>query len=228
MIRNVRTFLVEKTFFLSLDKRKQTEEKPKQETNKYVITISRQHGCYGAEIALELQKLLAPGWVVFHREILEEIAKDTGVEKQFLRQFDERNLSWVEEVVQGFNHPYVNYETYLYSLKKLLLSVAEKGKIIVVGRGANFILKSGFHIRLVAPLETRVKNLREINKYSRQEAVEEIAQADKERQAFVRRVFNEDIDNALNYDLMINLKDLNFKEAARLIFAASKLTNIFR
>lgn len=228
MMRNVRTFLVEKTFFLSLDERKSSKEKLDKKGVNYVITLSRQHGCYGAETAIELQKLLDHGWVVFHREILEEISKDIGVEKQFLNQFDEKNLGWVEQVAEGFNHPYINSETYLRALRKFLSSIAQRGKVIVVGRGANLILKQGFHVRLVAPVETRVKNLMVINKYSRSEAVKEIEEGDKERKEFVRRVFNEDIDNPLNYDLIINIVDLNFKEVAQIIFSASKFTNIFR
>src|SRR3989338_7979544 len=103
MIRDVQTFLVEKTFFVSLEENQAINKKlalPKKHPP--VITISRQHGCFGAETAVELSKLLGRGWIVIHREILEAISNDSGVEKQYLTQFDEKTIPWIQEVFNGF------------------------------------------------------------------------------------------------------------------------------
>ena len=166
MVRNVQTFLVEKTFFVSLEERKATDLKLSKKSGS-VITISRQHGCYGAEIAIELQKLLDQGWVVFHREILESIAKDTGVEKQYVAEFDERTVQWIDEIIRGFDKQPINDSLYLTHLKKLLNSLANMGKVIIIGRGANFLLREGFHVRLVAPTPIRINNLINRNHYSK-------------------------------------------------------------
>lgn len=220
---------MEKTFFVSLEDRKRAEEKisgPKALSS--VITISRQHGCYGAETALELQKLLGKGWVIFHREILEAIAQNTGVEQKFLEQFDEKTIPLIEEVVNGFTKPYLNDSTYLNHLRKLLLSVAERGKVIIIGRGANFILQDGFNIRLVGSKSLRLDNLMEINKYTKKEAEEELEEADKQRKTYIKKMFGQDVDDPLNYDLVINIKDLNFKEIAKLIYQAAQIISIFK
>lgn len=229
MIKSVRTFLVEKTFFISLQQRKFAEEKldsPRKRA--FVITMSRQHGCYGAETALELQKLLGRGWVVFHREILEAIAKDSGIEKGYLEQFDYKSISWIEEIINGFNKPHVNEQTYLSYLKKFLTSISEKGKVIVIGRGANFILKDALHIRLVSPLETRVKNLMELNKYTGSEARQALVEADGQRKTYIMKLFGADIDNPINYDLVINTKNLTFKDVAKVIFETTKVSSLFK
>lgn len=229
MIRSVRTFLVEKTFFVSLEERKRAEEKiSKPKALNSVITISRQHGCYGAETAIELQKLLGKGWVIFHREILEAIAQNSGVEQKFLEQFDEKTIPLIEEVVNGFTKPYLNDSTYLNHLRKLLLSVAERGKVIIIGRGANFILQDGFNVRLVGSKSLRLENLMEINKYTKKEAEEKLEEADKQRKTYIKKMFGQDVDDPLNYDLVINIKDLNFKETAKLIYEAAQISSIFK
>ncbi|MCL5676210.1 MAG: cytidylate kinase-like family protein [Patescibacteria group bacterium] len=229
MIRNVRTFLVEKTFFISLEKRKKQERLfTKKGRLSQVITLSRQHGCYGAETALELQKLLGAGWLVFHREILEAIAKDTGVEKKYLKQFDEKTIPLIEEIVNGFTSPYITDHTYLVSLRKFFNSLAERGKVIIIGRGANFILKEGFHLRLVAPQPIRIRNLMAINKYGKSKATEELEEADSQRKSFISKLFHADVEDSLNYDLVINTKNLSFKEAAKLIFDASKTSALYK
>lgn len=228
MIRNVQTFLVEKTFFFNLEDRILLDEKlsAKKFSNE-VITLSRQHGCYGAETAIELQKLLDQGWVVFHREILEAIAKNSGVEEQYVEQFDEKTVPLIETIVSGFNKN-ITDTSYLNSLKKLFFSLEERGKVIIVGRGANFMLRRGFHIRLVAPKNTRVHNLMEINNYSRAEAEREIEEADMQRKKFIKRMFGAEVDDPLNYDLMINIRDIDFKETARLIYDAAQISSIFK
>ena len=229
MIRSVRTFLVEKTFFVSLEERKRAEEKiGKFKALSSVITISRQHGCYGAETALELQKLLGKGWVVFHREILEAIAKNSGLEQKYLEQFDEKTVPFIEEIVNGFIKPSLTDNSYLNPLRKFVSLLAEKGRVIIVGRGANFILKEGFHIRLIAPAQTRINNLVEINKYSKMEAKDELEEADKQRKTYIKKMFGQDADDPLNYDLVINIKDLNFKETAKLIYQASQIISVFK
>lgn len=229
MIRSVRTFLVEKTFFVSLEQRKSTEEKiSKPGALSSVITISRQHGCYGAETALELQKLLGKGWVIFHREILEAIAQNSGVEQKFLEQFDEKTIPLIEEVVNGFTKPYLSDTTYLNHLRKLLVSLSQRGKVIIIGRGANFILKDGFHVRLVGPKSLRLENLMEINKYARYEAEKELEEGDKQRKTYIKKMFGQDVDDPLNYDLVVNIRDLNFKETAKLIYQASQVSSIFK
>lgn len=226
MIRNVRTFLVEKTFFLSVGDDKPTSTKD-HHVSREVITISRQHGCYGAETALALQKLLGKNWIIFHREILEAIANDSGVEKKYLSQFDEKTIPWVEEIVNSFNKNYLNDASYLNYLRKFIHSVAKRGKVILIGRGANFVLKEGFHIRLIAPLEARIKNLMQINKYTRMEALKELEEADVQRKKYIKKLFNADVDDPANYDLVINMKDLSFTQVAKIIFNSAKLSSIF-
>lgn len=229
MVRNIQTFLVEKTFFVSLEENKATDKKlniPKKLPS--VITISRQHGCYGAETAVELSKLLGQGWIVLHREILEAISSDSGVEKQYLTQFDEKTVPWIEEMFNGFYKENFSDVTFLSYLKKLTKSWATRGKVIIVGRGANFLLSEGFHIRLVASKEHRIKKLMMVNKLTKAQAEKEITLSDEHRKNYTKKLFNRDIDDPLAYDLTINVETLNFTEVARVIHSTAFISAIFQ
>ncbi len=229
MVRDVQTFLVEKTFFVHLEERSfQDERLARDKSLNMVITISRQHGCYGAETAIELQKLLDQGWIVFHKEILEAISKNSGVEQQYIEQFDEKTLPFIDTIVSGFNKPYLTDTSYFNHLRKFLFSLSERGKVIIVGRGANFVLKQGFHVRLIAPKAIRLKNLMDMNNYSRNEAEKEIEESDKHRRNYIKKMFDAEVDDPNNYDLVINMKDLNYKETARLIYDATQISAIFQ
>lgn len=229
MSRNVQTFLVEKTFFVSIEERKAVEKKLLLPGNlPPVITISRQHGCYGAETALELAELLGKGWLVIHREILEAIANDSGVEKQYLSQFDEKTIPWINEVINGFGKESFNDSTFLKYLTKLTNSLANRGRVIIVGRGANFILKEGFHVRLVGSKETRIKNLMQVNKYSKDQATQEVEESDKHRKNYTYKLFGKEIDDPVFYDLMINIDNMKFSEVAKVIFSSTKISSLFK
>ena len=229
MIRDVQTFLVEKTFFVSLEENQAINKKlalPKKHPP--VITISRQHGCFGAETAVELSKLLGRGWIVIHREILEAISNDSGVEKQYLTQFDEKTIPWIQEVFNGFQEESFNDGSFLNHLKKLTKSWAERGRVIIVGRGANFIIKEGFHIRLVASKDVRVKNLMTINKFSRQQAERELELSDRHRKNYTKKLFGQEIDDPLMYDLTINVDSMPFADVAKVIYAAAHTPSLFK
>jgi cytidylate kinase len=83
-----------------------------------------------------------------------------------------------------------------------------------VGRAANFILgpKRGFHIRVVCPTERRIFNLIEFKNVDRQEALKQIEDSDHKRRDFARRQFNADVDDPVNYDLVLNAAYIDVEE----------------
>lgn len=227
-MRDIKTFLIEKTVFASITAARNMVNKTMGKELPPVITISRQHGCYAAEIGGELTKFLGSGWSVFHREIIESMAKDAGVAKEYMEEFDEKTVSLVEEIIESFTRMPINEEEYLSHLRKILFGVAKKGKVIIIGRGANFILKQGFNIRLVAPKDWRSKQLAEIDKISQSKAKEELENSDRQRKQYIQKLFSRDIDDPVAYDLIINTQYLNFKEVAKIIYEAAKIPALFK
>ena len=99
-----------------------------------------------------------------------------------------------------------------------ILRLAGLGHTILVGRGANVItarLPNVFHVRLVAPLATRIRHAAEYHHLSEAEAV--VNEQDHARRRYLRRYFNAEIDDPTLYDVMLNTGRLGFARTAEVI-----------
>jgi len=188
-----------------LEKRlpKETEEAPVKPGP--IITISRQRGSGGSIVAERLGELT--GFSVINREIIDQISREIGAQKRLIESLDESVRSnfelWVDGLLRGH---IVDSSDYIQKLVKIIGAITHHGKAIIVGRGANFIVgaKSGFHVRIIADYEFRIKSLMDSRGYSREQAKEDIEKTDRQRKKFVKNNFNRDINDPAAYDLIIN------------------------
>ena len=147
-----------------------------------VLTVSRQRGSGGTILAERLAQRF--GYTLLHRDIIDRIVESAGYKRRIVESLDGHARSqlqlWFESVVQG---AYVDAGDYVKALLEVIYSISELGGVVVVGRGANFILghDRGFHIRVVAPREVRVRNLVTREGMSEHDARREIERADHER-----------------------------------------------
>ncbi len=113
--------------------------------------------------------------------------------------------------------------SYLAGLQSVVKELARNESIVIAGRGSQFILKDypgAFHILMVAPLAVRVKRVMESLKVDEERAKKEIAQYDRSRRAFVRRYFHSELEDPVNYDLVLNTRHLSFEAAASIVIDA--------
>jgi cytidylate kinase len=91
-------------------------------------------------------------------------------------------------------------------LKKVIFSIAAHGNAILLGRGGNFLLpmENRIGLRLVAPLEVRLKNIMAALKLSGDSARDHITKVEQERREFVKQCFKADIEDPIHYHLTIN------------------------
>ena len=77
-----------------------------------------------------------------------------------------------------------------------------QGGVVILGRGANYLLggSPAYRIRVVAPLETRIRNLMDSIGMSENQAREEIRTIDHDRAQFVKRYFQKNIDDPTEYE----------------------------
>ena len=103
---------------------------------------------------------------------------------------------------------YLEDDTYLASLKRVLFKYAERGNVVLMGRGSNVILrdqKEVFSIGIVAGLEQRKRFVSLEKGISQEKAEEELVIADKARVDRYGRLFGvNNCDDPLHYDLVIN------------------------
>lgn len=185
------------------------------------LLVSRECGSGGGHIArLAAERL---GWQVFDREILDEIAKMAPVRRRLLETVNAQTRAhWDEHWPVELRPEDIGYEAYLRCLRQVVLALGHHGDVVLVGRGAQYLLpaRCGLRVRVVAPLEARIRRLTQADGHTPEEALRYLQQFDAERAAFIRQSFQREAGNALNYDLVINTGDINLEAAAELVVLA--------
>jgi cytidylate kinase len=187
----------------------------------FTVALTREAGALGTSVAQEVGRRL--GWPVYDHSLMEQIAEDLGVRTNLVESVDERRKSWLLEMTEHLLAvPTVSETAYLRRLLETVLALGAHGECVIVGRGAAFVLppETTLRVRLVAPLEERVKVLAERLGLSQQEAERKAVQLDRARADFVRQHFRKDPADPLNYDLFVNASRFTPAAAAACIVEA--------
>ena len=189
-----------------------------------IITISREMGAGGHPIAELVVKKLGKPWKLYHENLLDQIAKSTKLRKELIKEIDERKRPMIEELIYDIlGKKYLTLSSYYRHLVHTLAMIGKRGYAVIVGRGANFILKDALKVRIICEMKQRIDWEIEFEKISREEAIKRIKESDKKRYEFVKTLFNHDIKKAHHYDLIIKTsKRLSIYDAADAIVMIAK------
>ena len=195
----------------------QTEEK-KTDERISVITISREPGSGGNILAERLSQHL--DFDLFYQEFIHKMAESAHVSIRLLETLDEKGASVLEEWISSLvDKRHLWPDRYLQHLMKIIGTIGKHGRAVIVGRGANFVLppEKRISLRVISPLETRVQNVSQAFGASAAEARSRILKTESDRKAFIKKYFNEDIQNPLNYDVIINTEALSIDDAVNAV-----------
>ncbi len=197
-----------------------TEEEKKDERIS-VITISREAGSGGNKLAKRLSDQLELD--LFYQEFIHNMAESAHVSVRLLETLDEKGASVLEEWISSLvDKRHLWPDRYLQHLMKIIGTIGKHGRAVIVGRGANFVLppEKRLSVRVIAPLETRLRNVSQEFSVSVDEARARVLKTESERKAFIKKYFNDDIRNPLNYDLIINTGTLSIDDAVNAVNGA--------
>lgn len=210
-----------------------------------VVTISRQFGAAGVPVARMLAERLDLEFL--DRAIVAQVAVRSGIPETELEMYDERLPTFWQRVAAALTTsspetaiPSIEYAEQMSHLtthdrlvaitRSVIEEAAERGNVVIVGRGAAFVLgrKPGtLHVQLHASIDARIRYL-----MSRVEEIpgEEIpdekslralcASVDATRANYIRNLFNADWLDARYYDLSIDTGRLGVDNSIALIEAA--------
>jgi cytidylate kinase len=200
-----------------------------RELHPLAITISRETGAGGRTIAELLAQRLAAAektpdtspWAVFDSGLAKQVLEDHELAPN-LEQFmtEDARLLPVEAIVEELLGLHPSGWTLAQHTTQTILRVAGLGHAILVGRGANVItarLPNVFHVRLVAPLATRIRHTAKYYHLNESEAAKMVREQDHARRRYVRRYFNAEIDDPCLYDVTLNTGRLGFTRSAEII-----------
>jgi cytidylate kinase len=114
---------------------------------------------------------------------------------------------------------------YIETFTTIIEDLADRGDILVVGRGSQVILRErrdALHVCCTAPLEFRVRAIAVRDGASEDEAARTVQESDKNRAAFHRKYFKANVDDPCLYDLVIGTARFSQEEVAELIRAAAR------
>lgn len=202
------------------------EEKKKLPDTLPFITISREFGCPGYPLAVDVANTLksrglATDMTVYDRKLVEEISQREDIAQNLLMSLTYHTRSEMEDYLVGLLAGEPSEMELYHKLARTVVALASHGEVIIVGRGGSIItrhLKGGVHVRLVAPMEWRLKTFTERFPDKKDIATkEQFEKFDREQEAYIRKYIGEDVTNPLHYDLIINAENLSRKTQVELI-----------
>jgi cytidylate kinase len=174
------------------------------------IALSRLPGAGAAEFGQRLAERL--GYAFFGIEIVDHIARQTGLRHDLVAGVDEHVRSSIERyVVDAFRAERFTESDYLRHLVRTVASLGERGAAVILGRGAQFVLppERALRVMLVASRAARAERIAKQEGVTREQANARLAARDAERREFLMHHFRRDPDAAEHYDLTLNLGTLS-------------------
>ena len=117
---------------------------------------------------------------------------------------------------------------YLQTLTSVVRELARSQRLVILGRGSQFILKGYpevLHVLIVAPLQLRVNRVMKDRNLDQQAAEREVERSDNSIREFMRRYFRAEPEDPKHYDLVINTEHLSYQTAASIAVEALSLKN---
>jgi cytidylate kinase len=180
-----------------------------------VITVSREYGAGGGEVARCLAEAL--GWELLDRELLHQAAAVEHVPDTELERLDEKAVRMADRFRL---HP--PHQKYLHGLTEAARQAAARGNVILVGRGTRQLLgeaPGAFHLRLVAPRDWRVERMARREGWTPEQALARCLEVDRTRERFSRYFFGPAALQPDQYDLVVNTGRVSLDEVVAWVIA---------
>lgn len=194
----------------------------RQKRSPLIVTLSRDYGAGGDEIATLLAEQLSVP--LYNREILELAAKKAGVDPLRLAELDDYRASSVSNFIfSALTGSGCNLETYRRSLFEAVIELAQNDGILV-GRGAHLILsgKRTFRVRIVGSRMICAKRIAEEMGLPLDAAERKVYEINNKRHKSIENLFKDSYEHcslnyAKNFDLIINTDRISAEKAVPII-----------
>ena len=179
-----------------------------------VITISREIGSEGAQIAKEVAAVLDYHFV------------DKATIAKMLSQYGFIRFGQEYETLPGLLSRFDSRRAEMVEmLNRVIFALAAHGNVVILGRGS-FALLAGFadvlNVRTQAPLPVRIRRIMEQQNLSPIEAETLVNENDVVRANFIHSSYNVRWDSATLFDLVIDTSKIPLESAVSWLTEATK------
>jgi len=201
-----------------------------------IITISRQYGAGGSEVAARVAAAL--GWRLVDNELIDRVAAQAGLPPEEVAQHEERAPGFGERLTRALARsvpelfpaaearpPEPEEATIVRVTETVVAELAAEGRVVLVGRAAPAVLPGrhdALHVKLIAAREVRLRAalLRLGRDAAKAEPVLDATDADRAR--YWKQHYGRDWDDATNYHMVLNTGLLALDGAAAIIVAEAR------
>jgi cytidylate kinase len=203
-----------------------------------LITISRQYGAGGSEIAARVARALE--WRVVDNELVERVAARAGLAPEDVAEREERVPTFIERLARtlvaatpelmvppeaGGTASSLSEDDLVRVTELVVEEVAAEGRVVLVGRAAPAVLareRDAIHVKIVAPREWRVRAAAERLGVPLEEAGRVTEDTDKMRARYHRQHYHRDWSDPTLYHMMLNTAALGLDGAAEVVVARAR------
>ncbi|MGN1319110.1 MAG: AAA family ATPase [Lachnospirales bacterium] len=193
-----------------------------------IITISRETGSGGHTVGEMLAERL--GYDFYDKEIVDAVAKDMNLDKAVILENGE-NMSdkTYLDIASGFipfsRREKVPFDEIKKAQDRLIKKIASKDNCVIVGRGANDVLKdykNAFHIFIHADMNHRIERVqRHENVYGHEKRIKrELQVKDRSRSMYYNYFTGKEWGKVENYNLSIDTSIFTKTQSVELIITA--------
>ena len=193
---------------------------------RHIVTVARQFGCGGGEIAKKLAEQLSVEY--FDKELLEKAAEASGISRDAFARADERAASsFLYSLAMssynghispvGVNDVMLSDKLFIVQ-SDIIRKLASEKDCVIVGRCATNILKDkSLKLFIHAPFEERIQNV--IRRTGREEASARklVKKMDKERKAYYEYFTDSKWLDMTQYDLCIDSSRFSMEQIIEIV-----------
>lgn len=186
-----------------------------------IVTISRQFGSGGRTIGRQLAQQL--GTPCYDHELIVKMAEQSGFTAEYVAENQESAGpgSWLTGAFSGRSYPGFSNQDYLWKVQRqVILELAEQGPCVIVGRGADYILRDQadcLRVFIHADMETRAHRI--VAQYGEREQAPEkrLRDKDKRRAAYYQLYTDRKWGAVENYDITLNSGVLGLEQCVAIL-----------
>ena len=195
-----------------------------------VVTVSRQFGAGGHTLGNVVANRL--GYQLVDRSLLQQVAEEANVSPRWVEAVEKEaggllmrichmlvSSNFIERHL-GSSGSDFDQKKYVAFITKIIQDLAEEGDVVIVGRGAQFILPDSeeiIKVLIVAELEDRIKFMMERYSLTQSQAEQMIRKEEKRRCSFLNLFDPRDPDEPDIYNLVLNTSHINLETAEDLV-----------
>lgn len=210
-----------------------------------VITISRQFGSGGREVATRVCELLE--YRYFDKGLMVQVAAEVGLSENEAVDFSEEHYkgkrlierllrpgpyavaeipTWKRDTATGaetLSVQELDEARFVNLIRGVILAAYDRGNVVILGRGGQAVLANlpgVLHVRLEAPLSGRILRIQQRERLDFEAARKLISERDRAVVKYLGEIFEIRGDDPQWYHLTLNTSKWSLEAAAQLIVSA--------